>query len=215
MAMSIGLGSSQSCICKKGLQWNLATKSCVCPSGYVQMTAGCIKCSSATFSNGATSSDCSSCLNSKGFALYKGDCYFCPDQFLVNAVVTGGVCSCKEAGMIWYPERAGCGCDMSLNKMLYYNAGVYSCKSCNWVYTGAVSRCACPYQYQVYDAVTKTCTDCRNLPNSNYDSTAKVCNCNSGTWSYDTFPLSCVSQNFMNVGKGYYSSKTSSSTACS
>ena len=99
--------------------------------------------------------------------------------------------------------------------MLTYSSGTYSCKSCNWVYTSS-QTCACPAYYQIYDSTTNTCTDCRNFPNSVYDSTNRVCNCNSGySWSYDTFPLSCVKSDFVKVGTGFYSPKTSASTLCS
>jgi hypothetical protein len=180
------------------------------------MSSGCVDCSKATFANGATINECTTCSNAKGFAKKDGDCYFCADQFMVNAAVTGGTCTCSAASMTWYPDRGGCGCNMDKNLLLSYSSGVYSCKSCTWIYTGDPVRCACPYQYQIYDPITNTCTNCKNLPNSAYDSTNKVCNCNSGyVWSYETFPLKCVKSSFVSVGTGYYSSTALTSTLCS
>jgi hypothetical protein len=77
------------------------------------MKSKCSQCSSLTFANGATAADCTSCSNAKGFAKYNGDCYFCGDQFMANAAVVGGICTCQAASMTWHPQRGGCACNMN------------------------------------------------------------------------------------------------------
>ena len=181
--LSTGLGTAQGCACINGYSWSSSLMACVCPSGSVIMGTKCVACASATFTNGATASDCSSCSNSKGFASQAGSCVFCPSQSGASSTVTGGACTCSGTGMVWKANLGGCVCDWSQSYISYLQPdGTFKCTQC--------TTCKCTGS-RILSLKFNLCSYCRVDPNAYMSGSRCVCNSGYG-WVETSYPFKCV-----------------------